>query len=69
MPVVVVAAGQPAAQVALVAAAKAAPRLLGHKALTMATMELLIPAAVAVAKRHALIPLVRSRAAPAAPAS
>jgi hypothetical protein len=69
MPVVVAAAGQPAAQVALVAAAKAAPRLLGHKVLTMATMEPQIPAAVAVVKRHALTLRARSRAALAALAS
>ena len=62
MPVVVVAAGQPAAQVALAVAAKAALRLLGHKALTMVTMELQIPAVAAVVKRHALTLLARSRA-------
>jgi hypothetical protein len=69
MPVVVAVVEQPAAQVALVAAAKAAPRLLGHKVLTMATMEPQIPAVAAVVKRHALTLLARSREAPAALAS
>jgi hypothetical protein len=59
MPVVVAAAGQPAAQVALVAAAKAAPRLLGHKVLTMVTMELQIPEAVEVGQQS-LDPLVQA---------
>jgi len=69
MPAVVAAVEQPAAQVALAVAAKAAPRLLGHKVLTMVTMELQIPAVAAVVKRHALTLLARSRAVLAVPVS
>jgi hypothetical protein len=68
MPVVVVAAGQPAAQVVLVVAEMAAPRPLDRKVLTMVTMAQPIPEAVVVVKRHVLIPLGRSQAALAAPA-